>query len=129
MLVLNSTMGSALPSMAIPRITEHWGVTSEEQQVLPISVYLIGYVFGPIIWSPLSEHWGRRNLCLTTFVLFLVFTIACGFAPTWPSLLIFRLFCGLFGSSPIGVVAGILADVYGEPKSRGRAYSVFMVVS
>jgi MFS family permease len=55
-------MGSALPSMAIPDITKDFGITSEEQSVLPISVYLIGYVLGPVVWGPLSEHYGRRDL-------------------------------------------------------------------
>ncbi|KPM39328.1 hypothetical protein AK830_g7228 [Neonectria ditissima] len=129
LLVVNSTMGSALPSMAIPEIVKGFGVTSEEQRVLPISVYLIGYVFGPIIWGPLSEHWGRRNLSFITFFFFTIFTMACALAPNWPALLIFRFFTGAFASSPIAIVAGILADVYGEPTARGRAYAIFMVAT
>lgn len=122
-------MGSALPSMAIPSMAELWHVTSKEQQVLPISVYLIGYVAGPMIWGPISEQFGRRNLTIATFTCFSLFTMACGFAPNWPALLIFRLFCGLFGSSPIAIVAGILADIYNDAVGRGRAFAVFMVVS
>jgi MFS family permease len=129
MTVINSTMGSSLPSMAIPKITEEWGVISPEQSVLPISVYLIGYVLGPIIWGPLSEQFGRRNLSIAAFSTFSLFTMACGLAPDWPSLLVFRLFCGITGSCPIAVVAGILADIYSEPKTRGRAFAIFMVVS
>lgn len=129
LLVLNSTMGTSLPSNAVPKIVEQWNVTSQEQRVLPISVYLIGYVFGPVIWSPLSEHYGRRNLSISTFAMFFLFTLACSFSPNWHSLLIFRFFCGLFGSSPIGIVAGILADIYADPKTRGRAFAIFMSVS
>ncbi|KAG9499084.1 hypothetical protein J7337_009896 [Fusarium musae] len=120
-------MGSALPSMAIPDITKDFGITSEEQSVLPISVYLIGYVLGPVVWGPLSEHYGRRHLSLVTFCLFTVFTMACALAPTWPALLIFRFFCGASASSPIAIVAGILADVYNDPRTRGRAFAIFMV--
>jgi MFS family permease len=122
-------MGSALPSMAIPKIVDDFGVTSEEQRVLPISVYLIGYVFGPIIWGPLSEHFGRRNLSFVTFGFFTIFTMACAVAPNWPALLVFRFFTGVFASSPIAIVAGILADIYDEPTTRGRAFALFMVVS
>ncbi|CEI70112.1 unnamed protein product [Fusarium venenatum] len=127
MLVINSTMGSALPSMAIPDIIQDFGITSEEQSVLPISVYLIGYVLGPIVWGPLSEHYGRRNLSFVTFCLFTIFTMACAVAPTWAALLIFRFFCGAFASSPIAIVAGILADIYDDPRTRGRAFAIFMV--
>ncbi|KAF7553801.1 hypothetical protein G7046_g7002 [Stylonectria norvegica] len=129
MLVVNSTMGSALPSMAIPYITADFNVTSEEQFVLPISVYLIGYVFGPIAWGPLSEHFGRRNLTLVTFAFFTIFTMACALAPNWPALLIFRFLAGVSASSPIAIVAGIMADIYSDPTARGRAFAIFMVAT
>ncbi|CAG9944212.1 unnamed protein product [Clonostachys rosea f. rosea IK726] len=129
MLVINSTMNSALPSMAIPFITKEFGITSSEQKVLPISIYLVGYVLGPIVWGPLSEHVGRRYLSICTFAMFSIFTMACGFSPNWSALLVFRFFCGMFGSAPIAVVAGILADVYGEPRTRGRAFAIFMVTT
>ncbi|OLN86746.1 Polyamine transporter 3 [Colletotrichum chlorophyti] len=129
MQVINSTMGSALPSNAIPFITAEWGITSEQQKVLPISIYLIGYVFGPVVWAPLSEHLGRRTLTIVTFVLFTIWTMACALAPNWPALLVFRLFVGVFASSPIAIVAGILADIYGDTESRGRAMTAFMVTT
>lgn len=128
MLVLNSTIASALPSMAVPFITAEFGVKSSEQNVLPISIFLIGYVFGPLIWAPLSEHLGRRMLTYFTLGAFTIFTMACALAPNWPAFLVFRLFCGIFASSPIAVVAGILADIYNDPRARGQAFAIFMVV-
>ncbi len=53
-LITNSTMGSSLPSMAIPAMAQEWGVTSQVQLVLPMSCYLIGYVFGPIFCKTCS---------------------------------------------------------------------------
>jgi len=47
--IINSTMGSSLPSLAIPNIAQEFGVTSQTQLVLPISAFLIGYVFGPLV--------------------------------------------------------------------------------
>jgi hypothetical protein len=40
--IINSTMGSALPSNGIPFMMKEWGVTSAEQKVLPISIFMIG---------------------------------------------------------------------------------------
>lgn len=40
--VVNSTMGSALPSNAIPYFTKEWGVTSQIQRTLPIAIFLVG---------------------------------------------------------------------------------------
>ncbi|KAI0098590.1 major facilitator superfamily transporter [Hypoxylon sp. NC0597] len=129
MTVVNSTMGSSLPSMAIPYMMKEWGVTSKMQSVLPISTYLMGYVFGPIVWGPLSEHIGRRNLSVGCFMIFMVWTLACALAPNWPAMLVFRYFVGVCASAPIAVVTGQLADIYSDPVTRGRAMSWFMVTT
>jgi MFS family permease len=114
--------------MAIPQILDDFGDVSQEQRVLPISIFLLGYVFGPVIWAPLSEQFGRKYLTTATFFVFALFTMACALSPTWSSLLGFRLCCGVFASAPIAVVAGILADIYPEAGVRGKAYSAFLVV-
>ncbi|KAH9995144.1 major facilitator superfamily transporter [Xylariaceae sp. FL0662B] len=129
MCVTNSTMGSSLPSMAIPYMTKEWGVTAQTQMVLPISTFLVGYVFGPIIWGPLSEHFGRRELSLATFLMFMAWTLGCALAPNWPAFLIFRFLVGTFASAPIAVVTGILADVFNDPVTRGRAMALFMATT
>jgi multidrug resistance protein len=124
LLMINSTMGSSLPSMAIPFLASDYGVSSQVQKVLPISVFMIGFVLGPLTWGPLSEHFGRRYLSIGTHAAFTVFTMACGLAQNWHSFLIFRFLSGLPASCSIVVSAGILADVYGDPTTRGRAFSV-----
>ncbi|KAI0518506.1 major facilitator superfamily transporter [Xylaria bambusicola] len=129
MIVINSTMGSALPSMAIPYITAEWRVTSATQKGLPISTYLIGYVLGPILWGPLSEHIGRRSVTIVTFFAFTVWTLACALATSWPAFLVFRLLCGAFASAPITVTTGQIADIYDDPVPRGHALAYFMAVT
>ncbi|EPE05309.1 major facilitator superfamily transporter [Ophiostoma piceae UAMH 11346] len=127
--IINSTMGSSLPSNAIPYMAEEWGVTSTSQKVLPMSTYLIGYIFGPLVWAPLSEQFGRQKLSWATFAFFIIWTMACALAPNWPAFLVFRLFCGTFASAPIAIVTGILADIFDNPVSRGRAMAFFMVMT
>ncbi|VUC28822.1 unnamed protein product [Clonostachys rosea] len=126
-LLVNSTMGSSLPSNAIPYIVHEWSIASQEQAILPISVYLIGYVLGPIIWGPLSKHIGRRKITITTFILFLIWTMAAPLAPDWPSFLIFRFLAGAVGGAPIAVTVGIVSDVYNDPRERGTAMALFML--
>lgn len=40
--ILNSTLGSSLPSNVVPKLSEEWNVESTYQKILPISVYIIG---------------------------------------------------------------------------------------
>ncbi|CAK7237460.1 hypothetical protein SCUCBS95973_009967 [Sporothrix curviconia] len=127
--IINSTMGSALPSNAVPAMTKEWGVTSSTQMVLPVSIYLVGYILGPLVWAPLSEQYGRKMLVLGTCVIFMLWTMACALAPSWPAFLVFRLFTGVFASAPIAIVTGILADTFGSARTRGRAMSMFMAMT
>lgn len=127
--VINSTLGSSLPSNAINYIAPYFHVTDEQQLVLPISLFLVGYVLGPLFFGPLSETYGRRIIMLSSFVVFTLFTMACALAPNWPAFLVFRLICGINASSAIAVVGGLYADVFGNPVVRGRAMATFMAVS
>ena len=127
--VINSTLGSSLPSNAINYIAPYFHVTNEQQLVLPISLFLAGYVLGPVIFGPLSETYGRRIITLSTFVVFTLFTMACALAASWPAFLVFRLICGISASSAIAVVGGMYADVFEDPVIRGRAMAIYMVVS
>ena len=126
---INSTLGSALPSGATAYIAIYFNVTVQAQLVLPISVYLIGYVLGPLVFGPLTETYGRRIITILTFYGFTIFTMACALAPNWPSLLVFRLCTGVCASSATSVTGGIYADIFSNPISRGRAMALFMAVS
>jgi MFS family permease len=129
MLVINSTMGTALPSNAMTAIGEEFGVSSPQKKTLPISVFMIGFMSGPVIWGPLSEQYGRRVVIVFAFVAFVLWTMACALSPNFDALIVFRFFVGVFSSAPVAVVPGIVADMHDDPRDRGRAMAWFMVVS
>ncbi|OJJ05611.1 hypothetical protein ASPVEDRAFT_153797 [Aspergillus versicolor CBS 583.65] len=129
MTILSSCIGSSLPSNGIPFIMKEFGVESQSQKALPNSCYLIGYVFGPLVWAPMSEQQGRRYLTIGTFFLFTIFTMACGLSRNWATLLVLRLISGIFASGPIAVVTGVLADIFQDPRTRGRAVALYMVAT
>ncbi|PWY87963.1 MFS general substrate transporter [Aspergillus sclerotioniger CBS 115572] len=129
MIILSSSLGSSLPSNAIPFIAEDFGVGSQSEKTLPMSCYLIGYVFGPLVWAPTSEQRGRRNIAIGTFILFTVFIMACALSNSWSAFLVFRLLAGIFASGPIAVATGVLADIYQDPRIRGRSVALYLVVT
>lgn len=87
-----------------------------------VSVYLIGYCFGPLVIAPLSEMYGRLPLYHVCNVLFVIFNVACALAPNLGGLIAFRLLAGLAGSCPLTIGAGSLADMISKEK-RGAAMS------
>lgn len=122
---INSTLGSSLPSNEISFIADTFNITNKDVKILPMSIYLVGYVFGPIVFAPLSELYGRRWITISTFSLFTLSTMAAALAPNWSALLVFRLLAGIGASAPISVVGGIYADIYESPVARGRSVAVF----
>jgi MFS family permease len=126
--ISNSTISSSLPTGALPYMSDEFDVSSDEQLALPISLFLVGYVFGPIIFAPLSEKHGRKAVLIPCFVVYTAFTLACALAPNWPSLLVFRLFVGTAASAPYTIVGGVFADIYNDKLSRGRAITVLLAV-
>lgn len=84
-----------------------------------VSVYLLGYCFGPLVIAPLSELYGRMPIYNVCNVLFTVFNVACAVAPSLASLIVFRLFAGLAGSCPLTIGAGSLSDMIRQEKRGG----------
>ncbi|VUC35884.1 unnamed protein product [Clonostachys rosea] len=127
--VVNSTLNSSLPGNAIPSIVADFKLelaNNDPLLVTPISVFLVGYIFGPLVFAPLSESLGRQRLLQVAFFAYTGFNLGCSLAPNWTSLLIFRLLAGISGSAPLSIVPGVIADMYSDPIARGRAIASFM---
>ncbi|KAL1953525.1 hypothetical protein VTO42DRAFT_2623 [Malbranchea cinnamomea] len=127
--VLNSTLGSSLPSGAISFIAKDFKIDSKEQLVLPISLFLVGYVCGPLLCGPLSEFYGRRPVLIICFFCFTVFTLGCAVAKSWEAFLVLRFLVGVVASAPIAISGGLLADIHDEPVKRGHAMAYQMTAT
>lgn len=128
--IFNSAFGSSLPSGAHDAIADYFHLAHDDTKlVLPNSLYLAGFAIGPLIFGPLSEHVGRKPVLIGTFSGYLIFTMACALSPTFPALLVFRLLAGLNAASPNAVIGGLYADILDDPKTRGIAMALFMVVT
>lgn len=108
LIVVNSAMGSSVASGIGSEMTDYFGITSDSQLVLPTSLYLVGYVLGPLVFSPLSETFGRKIVMISTFILYTAFTLGCALAPTFAGLIVMRLIAGIGASTPNSVVGGML---------------------
>ena len=125
----NSTLSSSLPSGGTDALAQQFHVLNPEQISLPVAVFLIGYIFGPVIFAPLSEVYGRWNCLVSSFAIYTLFTLACALAPNWPALLVFRFLCGIGGAAPQTVLGGMFADVYPDLLHRGRAVTLLALIS
>ena len=96
----------------------------EEVGILATSLYVLGYAFGPIIWAPLSELYGRRVPIIIGAFGFGVFSIGVAVAKDLQTIMLCRFFSGIFGSCPLAVVAAVFSDMF-DNAHRGLAIAVF----
>ncbi|KAF9788500.1 MFS general substrate transporter [Thelephora terrestris] len=121
---VNVTYASAAPVNDTLRIASHFH-KSTTLGYLITSMFLFGYVFGPIIWGPSSELLGRRGVLLVAFSIYLLTFIGQALAHNMETLLIMRFFGGVFGSAPLATGAGILADMW-DVSGRTIPSAVFL---
>ncbi len=127
LLVVNATFASSSPSGCLESISRELHV-SVEASGLVITLFLLGYCAGPLVWAPLSEFYGRRYLFYVTFTLYLIFNFLCAFANNFAALLVGRFLTGTFASSALSNAPGVLADIWG-PIERGNAMAVFSMMT
>lgn len=97
---------------------------SREVFTLGISLFVLGFAIGPLLWAPMSELFGRQVLFIGTYAGLTAFNAGAAGAQNIWSLIIMRFFAGAIGSSPLTNAGGVIADMF-SAKERGLAMSLF----
>lgn len=82
--------------------------------IIPMSLYFLGLAIGSPISEAIIEVYGRRHLNLVASLLFLVFTVAAGWAPNIATLAVFRFLAGVMGSAPMVTGTDMIVDLCSE---------------
>ncbi|KPM42776.1 hypothetical protein AK830_g3786 [Neonectria ditissima] len=119
-------LASSIFAPGIPKLMEDFQSTNTELAAFVVSVYILGFAFGPMVLAPLSEMVGRLPVYHACNVLFLAFTIACAVAPSLDSLIVLRFLAGTFGAAPMTNGGGSIADMFPAEKRAGvmAAFSI-----
>lgn len=120
--VISAAYGSSSLAGGLPLINEKFGV-STEVSTLSVSLMVLGFSVGPLIWAPLSEEIGRRPVYIISYGLYVIFNIPCAVAKNIGTVLVCRFLCGVFSSSALTNVGASLVDLHRE--SRGLAIAFF----
>ncbi|KXS94928.1 hypothetical protein AC578_3929 [Pseudocercospora eumusae] len=117
------TFASSVLSSAVTPTSMEFGV-SEEVMVLMVSLFVLGFAFGPVFWGPISELYGRKIPLFSGYLIFAIFQIPVAVAQNLQTIMVCRFFGGFFASAPLAIVGGALADFF-DPVNRGVALSLF----
>jgi len=92
---------------------------------LIISSYTFAAGAAGLLASSIVDRFARRSAFMTLYAGFLLGTLLCAFAPTYPTLVLARVVTGAFGGILGGMSMTIIGDVFPEHR-RGRATSSLM---
>jgi MFS transporter, DHA1 family, multidrug resistance protein len=121
------TFASSILSPATQVLAQEFGY-SIEVMVLATALFVLGTAFGPVVWGPLSELYGRKWPMFIGVFIFGVFQIPVAVAKNVETIFVCRFLQGFFGCSPLNIVGGALADFW-LPADRGIAVSLFSLAA
>lgn len=113
------SFGSSVFSTATIVTSEEFGV-SQEVMILGVTLYVVGFALGPLVFGPLSELYGRRTPLMAGMFGFIIFQIPIGVATNLQTVFVCRFFGGAFGSAALAIVPGMAVDLF-DPIERGVA--------
>ncbi|SLM39532.1 major facilitator superfamily transporter [Lasallia pustulata] len=105
--------GSAIYTSSETGVMEAFGVSPAEAS-LPLSLYVLAYGIGPLLFAPLSEIAviGRNPVYIATFALFVILSIPTALVNNFAGLLVLRFLQGFFGSPCLANGGASMQDMY-----------------
>lgn len=122
-LVVSAAFGSSVITGRINGVVESFGC-SPEVAILQVSLMVFGFMLGPLLWSPLSELFGRKPIYVIALFLYTIFNIPCAVATNIQTVLVCRFFCGFFASCSLTLAGGSISDLF-PTETRGNAIAYF----
>lgn len=93
-------------------------ISTGQAGMLSTTTLVMSAVGGALV-GRLADRFGRTRMLIVTVLTYAVFTVLCGFAPNYETLLVFRALQG-FGFGGEWAVGAILVSEYARARHRGR---------
>jgi MFS transporter, DHA1 family, multidrug resistance protein len=106
-------MGSAIYAPSTAGVMQRFGVSLSSAS-LPLSMYVLGYGIGPLVFSPLSEipGIGRNPPYIVSYAIFVILLVPTALVDNFAGLVVLRFLQGIFGSPCLATGGATLQDVY-----------------
>lgn len=117
------TFSSSIFAVAIEPVAAQYDIDSVTS-ALGVTLFLLGFVFGPVFFGPASEAYGRRIPLFSGYIVFAIFQIPVAVARNVETIMLGRFISGFAAGAPLAVIGGILVDMF-DPVQRAYAVCVF----
>ncbi|MHB8074965.1 MFS transporter [Desulfosporosinus fructosivorans] len=114
-------------SPILPAISQNLDIDISSAGLL-ISAYMIPFGIFQIIFGPLADRYGKKQVITSAMILFTVATGLCALGTSLTSLSIFRALTGVFAASVMPISLALIGDMF-PIKERQGAIGTFMGIS
>jgi len=107
-------LSAVLFTPALPEIGNYFQITDNVAQ-LTVSVFLIGYTFGQLLYGPLANRYGRKIALYLGILLEMISALVCALSATLENfwlLVVARFFMALGASVGLKMTFTLIADAY-----------------
>jgi EmrB/QacA subfamily drug resistance transporter len=120
--ILLAMLDNMIVATAMPRIVGELGGLSHLSWV--VTAYTLGLSVSTPLWGKIGDMYGRKNIFLTSIIIFLAGSALSGMAQGMTELIGFRALQGLGAGGLIVGVMAIIGDLV-PPRERGRYQGMF----
>ncbi|KAH9826317.1 Major facilitator superfamily domain, general substrate transporter [Teratosphaeria destructans] len=120
LLGLLTPLASSMFAPGVPDVIDDFDTDSNTLATFVVSIYVLAFAFGPLLFAPLCEKIGRTWVYHISNVLFVIFTICNAVSVNMGMLIAFRFLAGFVGVAAVTIGSGTIADMV-RPEQRGLA--------
>ena len=111
---------------AFPELVNFFRTTPGKAQ-LTLSAFTIAFGAGQLVYGPVSDRMGRRNVLLVGIAIYAVASIFCVFSTTINELILARFFQAIGGAAGIVLSRAIIRDLF-DKLEGARALSLMLLI-
>lgn len=119
-----SPLSSSMIAPAAAQMAGDLHIEGNFGTALAVSIFVLAYAIGPLIFGPLSELYGRSRVLQLANMFFLAWNVGCGFATSEGQIYAFRFLSGIGGSAPLAIGGAVIGDLF-DPEHRGQAVALY----
>jgi MFS transporter, DHA1 family, multidrug resistance protein len=116
------TLASFATDMGLPVLDQTAGAlgVSAATAAYTLSVFILGFALGPLLFGPVSDRLGRRPVLLAGCAAFAGFGVVAAFARSIEALLLCRLLMGMGAGTVQVLVLAMVRDLYTGREARTK---------
>lgn len=110
-----SPVASSMVAPALIKVEKDLNITTQIERNMVMSIFVLGYAIGPLLFGPMSEIFGRVRVIQSSNLIFIAWNLGCGFAQNKVELFVFQFLSGIGGAAPLSVGGGVLRYSHTTP--------------